>query len=136
MFLSFGNKCQSVPCRIVELRIPLESPSLSRSKVESPMTTSFDCSALSLLRLMWPIRLCHNSLSELALMLFANMADFMSCESRMSVRPALHLRVIIQPSFLMKQPPWSNQACMPCSIIWPTETKFFVIVGTCKTFLM
>ena len=23
---------------------------------------------------------------------------------------------------------------MPCSTIWPTETKFFVIVGTCKTF--
>ena len=26
--------------------------------------------------------------------------------------------------------------CMLCSTIWPTETRFFVIVGTCKPFLM
>ena len=99
--------------------------------VGNPITTSFDCIALSFLRLMWPIRLCYNFTSESTFVLFANMADFISCESRMNIRPSMS-----RPSFSMKQPPWSNRTCIPCSTIWPTETKFFVMVGTCKTFLM
>ena len=41
-----------------------------------------------------------------------------------------------QPSFSMKPPSLLKRTCMPCSTIWPTETKLFVIVGTCKSFLM
>ena len=54
----------------------------------------------------------------------------------MNIRPSLRLRAIIRPSFSMKHPPSLKRTCMPCSTIWPTETKFFVMVGTCKTFLM
>ena len=87
------------------------------------MTTPFDCIALSLLRLMWPILLCHNFMTESAFVLFANMADFISCKSRINIRPSLRLRAMIRPSFPMKHPPWSNRTCIPCSTIWPTETK-------------
>ena len=54
----------------------------------------------------------------------------------MNIRPSLRLRAIIRPSFSMKHPPSLKRTCMPCSTIWPTETKFFVMVSTCKTFLM
>ena len=41
-----------------------------------------------------------------------------------------------RPFFSIKYPPLLKRTCMPCSTIWPTKTKFFVIVGTCKTLLM
>ena len=130
--LSFWNGCL---CCLPNWHAS-HTPSMSFSlNVRSPMMTPFDCIALSLLRLMSPIHLCHKSMLELAFMLFANMADFISCKSRMNIQPCLHPRVMIRPSFLMKQhQSWSNQTCIPCSTIWPTETKLFVIVGTCKTF--
>ena len=113
------------------------TPSISFClKVRSLMKTLIDCISLCLWRLMWPIRVCHNSMSVSALVPFENMVDFILCESTMNIRPSLHPQAMIRPSFLMKQPPWSNRTCMPCSTIWPTETKFFVIVETCKTFSM
>ena len=40
---------------------------------------------------------------------------------------------MILPSSSMKHPRWVNQTCIPWSTICPTDTKFLVIVGTCKT---
>ena len=66
----------------------------------------------------------------------AYMADSTSFESRMNMRPSLRPLAMGQPFFSMKQPSLLKQTCMPCSTIWPTETKFFVMVGTCKIFFM
>ena len=74
--------------------------------LRSPMTTPFDFIALSLLRLMWPIHLCHSSMSESVFVLFANI---ISWESRMNIRPSLLPRATIRPSFSMKHPSWSNR---------------------------
>ena len=41
-----------------------------------------------------------------------------------------------RPSFSMKQPSLLKWTCMPWSTIWSTETKVFVMVGTCNTFFM
>ena len=60
-------------------------------------------------------------MSESAFVLFANMADFVLCESRMNIRPSLRPRAMSRPSFSMKQLPWSNRTCMPCLTIWPTK---------------
>ena len=46
----------------------------------------------------------YSSISELAFVLFANMADFISCESRLNIRPSLLPRAMIRPSFSMKHP--------------------------------
>ena len=67
---------------------------------------------------------------------FGIVADFTSFESTINIWPYLRPLATSRPSFSMKQPSWLNQTCMSCSTIWPTETKFFALVGTCKTFLM
>ena len=62
--------------------------------------------------------------------------QYTSSKSRMNLWPSPHPLVMSRPFFSIKQPPLLNRTCMPFSMIWPTETKFFIIVGTCKTFLM
>ena len=100
------------------------------------ITTPFDCITLTFWRLIWPFLLCHNSMLVLVLRPFANMDDFTSFDSRINIRPSLQPRAMSQTSLSMKQPPWLNRTCIPWSTIWPTKTKFFVMVGTCNTFLM
>ena len=79
------------------------TPSISFSlKFGSPMMTPLDCIPLSFWRLIWPILLCHSSISVSALRLFANMADFTSFDSRINIRPSLRPWVMSQPSFSMK----------------------------------
>ena len=106
------------------------------SKGGSPITTSFNCIVRSRWKFMWPIHLCHNSKFVSVLRPSAYLGGFTSFESRMNNRPSLHPLAMIWPSFSMKQPSPLKRTCMPCSTIWPTETKFFVMVGTCKTFFM
>ena len=78
------------------------------------MTTPFDCIPLSFWRLIWRILLCHSSMSVSVLRHFANMADF-TFVSRINIRPSLWLWEMSRPSFSMKQPPWLNRTCIPCS---------------------
>ena len=98
-----------------------------------PMTTPFDCIARSRWRLMRSILLCHNSMFVSILRSLAYMDDFISFESRMNMRPSLPPLAMSRPYFSIKQPSLLKRTCMPCSTIWPNETKFFVMVGTCKT---
>ena len=109
MCLSLKNGCQCCLPNWQASHISLISFSF---KVGSPLTTHFDCIALSLLRLMWAIRLCYNSMSVSSLVPFATMANFISCKSRMNIQPSLRPRAMSRPSFSMKQPPWSNRTCI------------------------
>ena len=71
-FHSFGNGCRCLPNWQAS-----HTPSISFSlNVGSPMATPFDRIALSLLRLMWPIRLCHNSMSDSAFRAFCEHGRF------------------------------------------------------------
>ena len=133
MELSFGNESR---CCLPSWHASHTRSPRFDSKAGSPFTTPFDCIPRSRWRFTWPIRLCHNSIFVSVLRPLAYMADFTSFESRMNKRPSLRPLAMSRPSFSMKQPSLLKQTCMPCSTIWPTETKFFVIVGTCKTFLM
>ena len=83
---------------------------------------------------MTPILLCHNSISVSALRPFANVVDFTSFDSRIKIWPSLRPREMSQLSFSMRQPSWLNRTYIPYSTIWPTKTKFFVMVGTWKLF--
>ena len=53
----------------------------------------------------------------------------------MNIRPSVWPRATSRSSFSIKHPSWLNLTCMYCSTIWPTETSFFVMVGTCKNVL-
>ena len=66
---------------------------------------------------------------------FANIAVPLSVESRMNILPSLRPCAITRPSSSMKHPRCVNRTSIPRSTICPTETKFFVIVGTCSTFI-
>ena len=53
----------------------------------------------------------------------------------MNILPSLCPCAIIWPSSSMKHPRCVNRTCIPWSTICPTDTRFFVIVGTCTTFM-
>ena len=55
---------------------------------------------------MWPILLCHNSMSASALRPLANIADFISWESKMNIRPCLRPRAKSSLPFR-----WSTLCC-------------------------
>ena len=75
---------------------------------------------LSFWRFMWLI-LRQSSMSASALWPLANIADFISWDSSLNIRPSLRTRAMGRPSFSIKQPPWLNQTCMPCSTICPIK---------------
>ena len=100
------------------------------------LTTPIDCIAQSFYWLRWPVLWCHKSMLDSILSPLAYMADFTSLVLRMNVRPSLYPRAISWPLSSMKQPSWLNWTCIPCSMICLTKTRFFVIVKTCKPFLM
>ena len=130
---TFGNGCRYCLRKWQASHIPSISSSL---KVGGPMMTPFYCIPLSFWRLIWSIPLCHSFILVATLWSFANMANFTLFDLRINILPSLRPRAMLLPSFSMKQPPWLNQTCMPCSTIWPIETKFFVIVETCNMSLM
>ena len=59
----------------------------------------------------------------------------MSLVLRMNILSALRPCAIISPSSSMKHPRCVNRTYIPWSTICPTDTIFFVIVGTCNTFI-
>ena len=131
--LSFGNGSR---CCLPSWHASHTRSTRFDSKAGSLITTPFDFIPRSRWRFTWPILLCHNSMFVSVLRPLVCMADFTSFESRMNMRPSLRLFAMSRPSFSMKQPSLLKRICMPCSTIWPTETNFFVMVGTCKTFCM
>ena len=69
--------------------------------------------------------------------ILAYIADFSSFELRINIWPSLRPLAMSQPSFCIKHPSLLKHNYMPClNTSWPTETKFFDIIRTCKTFLM
>ena len=56
-------------------------------------------------------------------------------ESRLNILPSLRPCAITRPTSSMKHPRCVNRTSIPWSTICPTDTKFFVIVGTCNTFI-
>ena len=131
-FRSFGNGCL---CCFPSRHASHTRSTHFESKAGCPITTPFDSIARSRSRFMWPIRLCHNSMLVSVSRLLAYISNFTSFASRLNNRLSLRPLAMSQPSFSMKQPSSLKRTCMPCSTIWPTETKFFVIVGTCKNIL-
>ena len=83
---------------------------------------------------MWPIRLCHRSIIDLTFCYFANKAAPMSLVSRINIHPSWHPCEMIWPYSSMKHPRCVNRTCIPWSMTCPTDTRFFVIVGTCNKF--
>ena len=65
----------------------------------------------------------------------ANIAVPPSVESRINILPSLRPCAITRPSSSMKHLRCVNRTSIPWSMICPTETRFFVIVGTCNTFM-
>ena len=110
MFLSFENSCRCCLPNWQASHTPIISFSI---KVTSPMPTYFDCIILSFWRLMWPIRLCDNSMSASALWPLVITADFILWESRINIRPSLQPRAIIRLHFLWRIPHhWTELACL------------------------
>ena len=81
------------------------------------------------------MRLCHKSISDSTFCPFANNAVPPSVESRMNILPSLRPCAITRPSSSMKHPRCVNRTCIPWSTIYPTDTRFFMIVGTCNMFM-
>ena len=54
----------------------------------------------------------------------------------MNIWSSLHPCAITLSPSSMKHLSWLNHTCIPWSTICPTNTKFLVIVGTCKTFFI
>ena len=89
------------------------------------MTAPFDCIPLNFWRLMWPICLCHNSISVLTLRTFTYMADFTSFKLRMNIRLSLRPRAMNCTSSSMKHPPrfgWIELASLAPSFARPTPS--------------
>ena len=102
------------------------------SKSEIRTTTPFVCIAWSRWRLMWPILLCHNLIFISASRLLTYIADYPLSKSRINIQPSL-LPLAMNRPFSIKLPSLLKWTCMPSSTI---ETKFFIMVGTCKTLWM
>ncbi len=88
-------------------------------------------------RLTWPIRLCQIPMF-LTPFPFVNNMEFTSgmFTSKVNIHPFLSPFAINLPWFFMsstKHPFGLNVTYKPCSTIWPTETNFFVMVGTWST---
>ena len=101
----------------------------------SPVTSSLVCIDLNLCTLACPTLLCQMSMSATTPAPCANIAAFISgmFTSNVNIRPHLlpfviNLHLSLKSS--TKTPSWLNRTCKPCSTIWPTETRFFVIFGT------
>ncbi len=85
-------------------------------------------------RLTWPTRFCQIPMSLAPFPCVNNMEFNLSVfTSKMNIRPFLFPFVINLPQFFMsstKHPLGLNVTRKPCFTIWPTETIFFVMVGT------
>jgi len=97
------------------------------------------CSSISLRcwRLTWPTWLCQISMSPTFFPCVNNM-EFTSgmFTSKVNIHPFLSpFAINLLWSFMssIKHPFGLNVTCKPCSTIWFTETKFFVMVGTWST---
>ncbi len=90
-------------------------------------------------RLTWPTHLCQISMSPTPFPCVNNVEFTRGMfTSKVNIRPFLSPFVINLPWLFMcstKHPFGLNVNYKPCSTIWPTETKFFVMVGTWSTFL-
>ena len=85
---------------------------------------------------MWLNRFCHNSISDSTLCPLAYIAVPTLLVSSMNIWSSLHPCAITLSPSSMKHLSWLNHTCIPWSTICPTNTKFLVIVGTCKTFFI
>ena len=99
-----------------------------------PSTICFDCMSWSFGKLMWPNRLCHNSMSDSTFYLLVYIVVPTSLVSSMNICPSLRPRAITWSLFSMKHLFWLNRICMPWLIIFLSNTKFLVIVYTWKAF--
>ena len=75
------------------------------------------------------------SMSDSTFCPLVNIAVPTSFVSRINILPSRLPCAMIFPSSSMKHPRWMNWTCIPWSTIFPTNTKFLVIVETCRTFL-
>ena len=82
------------------------------------------------------IHLYHKSMSDSSVCPLANITLSTSFVSRMNILRSLRPRTMIQPSSSMKQLMWRNWTYIPRSTIYPNDTRYFVIVGKCRTFLI
>ncbi len=85
-------------------------------------------------RLTWPTHLCQIPMSLTHFPCVNNMKFISSMfTSKVNIRPFHFPFAINLPWFFMfstKHPLRLNATCKPCSAIWPTNTKLFVMVGT------
>ena len=95
----------------------------------------FVCISRSRGKLIWPNCLCHRSISDSTFCPFANIVVPTSFVSRINILHSRRPCAMTLPSSSMKHPRCVNRTCIFLSTICPTNTKFFVIVEMCRTFI-
>ena len=87
-------------------------------------------------KLTWSNRLCHRSMFDSTFCPFANNTVLTSLVLTMNILSSQCAFTMTFPSSSMKQPRCVNRTkCIPCSTICLSNTRFFMIVGTCSTFM-
>ena len=86
-------------------------------------------------KLTWANRLCHRSIFDSAFCPFANIAVPTSFVSRINILRSWCPCAMTFPSSSMKHSRCVNRTCIHWSTIYLTDVRFFVIVGTCMTFI-
>ena len=95
----------------------------------------FVCISRSRGKLIWPNCLCHRSISNLTFSPLGEHSGFDFVRFEDKHPPFRHPCVMTFPSSSMKHPSCVNRTSIPWSKIYPTDTRFFMIVRTCRTFI-